>query len=185
MASESKKEAFRKYLEASGVLDSLTKVLVALYEEHDKPPIALEFIRKALGGPTLAEYEQLLKEKNDLVLKYYSLVIEHEECCRKLLELLPPPPEPPAEGGASAGGSGTSAPDPLPCPPPPAKPQSEPYVFKGYSFIECIQRLPHTPSPSELTGKAALLSGKRPKRSNITLEKELRNMDRMRRYVGS
>lgn len=42
------------------------------------------FIRKALGGPTLAEYEQLMKEKNDLVAKYDALVIEHEECCRKV-----------------------------------------------------------------------------------------------------
>uniref|UniRef100_R7W102 Uncharacterized protein n=1 Tax=Aegilops tauschii TaxID=37682 RepID=R7W102_AEGTA len=39
---EAKKEGFRKYLESSGVLDTLTKALVALYEENDKPSSAVE-----------------------------------------------------------------------------------------------------------------------------------------------
>nr|POE92909.1 c-myc-binding protein [Quercus suber] len=39
---EAKKEAFRKYLDSSGVLDALTKVLVSLYEQNDKPSSALE-----------------------------------------------------------------------------------------------------------------------------------------------
>ncbi|EEH58796.1 uncharacterized protein MICPUCDRAFT_55992 [Micromonas pusilla CCMP1545] len=42
MATEQKKEAFRKYLESAGVIDSLTKVLVSLYEEPDKPATAIE-----------------------------------------------------------------------------------------------------------------------------------------------
>ena len=33
---------FRKYLERAGVIDALTKVLVALYEEAEKPANALE-----------------------------------------------------------------------------------------------------------------------------------------------
>jgi len=40
--SDSKKEEFRKYLERSGVIDVFTKVLVALYEEPEKPSNALE-----------------------------------------------------------------------------------------------------------------------------------------------
>lgn len=36
------KETFRKYLEAAGVVDALTKVLVSLYEEPDKPKQAVE-----------------------------------------------------------------------------------------------------------------------------------------------
>ena len=36
-AAGSKREQFRRYLEKSGVLDTLTKVLVALYEEPEKP----------------------------------------------------------------------------------------------------------------------------------------------------
>ncbi len=43
MQSESKREEFRRYLEGTGVLDALTKVLVGLYEEPDKPSDALEY----------------------------------------------------------------------------------------------------------------------------------------------
>jgi hypothetical protein len=41
--NEAKREEFRKYLEKNGVLDALTKVLVGLYEEPDKPNDALEY----------------------------------------------------------------------------------------------------------------------------------------------
>lgn len=43
---DSKKEEFRKYLEKAGVLDALTKTLVCLYEEPEKPNNALDFLRK-------------------------------------------------------------------------------------------------------------------------------------------
>ncbi|AEC06274.1 c-Myc-binding protein [Arabidopsis thaliana] len=66
---EVKKEAFRKYLESSGVLDSLTKVLVSLYEQNDKPSSALEFIQQKLGGPSVSDYEKLQAEKSDLQIK--------------------------------------------------------------------------------------------------------------------
>jgi hypothetical protein len=39
---EAKKYEFRAYLEKTGVVDQLTKVLVSLYEESDKPTNALE-----------------------------------------------------------------------------------------------------------------------------------------------
>ena len=39
---EAKKDEFRTYLEKSGVVDNLTRVLVSLYEESDKPQSALE-----------------------------------------------------------------------------------------------------------------------------------------------
>ena len=42
--ADSKKEEFRKYLERSGVIDALTKVLVGLYEEPEKPANALEYV---------------------------------------------------------------------------------------------------------------------------------------------
>ncbi|XP_074107202.1 c-Myc-binding protein [Cotesia typhae] len=50
--SDSKRDEFRRYLERSGVLDGLTKVLIALYEEPEKPTNAIEYIRKNLGGLT-------------------------------------------------------------------------------------------------------------------------------------
>lgn len=40
---DSKREEFRKYLERAGVLDALTKVLVYLYEEPEKPDDPLEY----------------------------------------------------------------------------------------------------------------------------------------------
>ncbi|XP_041980213.1 c-Myc-binding protein [Aricia agestis] len=47
---DSKREEFRRYLERTGVMDALTKVLVSLYEEPDKPEDALEYVRKHLGN---------------------------------------------------------------------------------------------------------------------------------------
>ncbi|CAK9188088.1 unnamed protein product [Ilex paraguariensis] len=78
---EAKKEVFRKYLESSGVLDALTKVLVALYEQNDKPSSAIEFIQQKLGGPTVCEYENLQAEMSDLQIKYYELLEAHKEKC--------------------------------------------------------------------------------------------------------
>ncbi|KAM3958966.1 LOW QUALITY PROTEIN: c-Myc-binding protein [Aphomia sociella] len=46
---DSKREEFRRYLERAGVMDALTKVLVSLYEEPDKPEDALEYVRKHIG----------------------------------------------------------------------------------------------------------------------------------------
>uniref|UniRef100_A0A0E0AGM2 c-Myc-binding protein n=1 Tax=Oryza glumipatula TaxID=40148 RepID=A0A0E0AGM2_9ORYZ len=87
MDREAKKEAFRKYLESSGVLDTLTKVLVALYEENDKPSSAVEFVQQKLGGPSISDYEKLKAEKLDLQLKYNELLETHKETCRQLDEL--------------------------------------------------------------------------------------------------
>jgi hypothetical protein len=47
--TDSKREEFRKYLEKAGVLDALTKTLVCLYEEPEKPNNALDFLRKNLS----------------------------------------------------------------------------------------------------------------------------------------
>ncbi|XP_012278057.1 c-Myc-binding protein isoform X2 [Orussus abietinus] len=61
---DSKREEFRKYLERAGVMDALTKVLVSLYEEIEKPEDALEYVRKNLGGITegTSDMELLKKE---------------------------------------------------------------------------------------------------------------------------
>ena len=44
--TEQKKEEFRAYLDRAGVIDQLTKVLVGLYEEPEKPGNAVEFIKR-------------------------------------------------------------------------------------------------------------------------------------------
>ncbi|KAJ0078686.1 hypothetical protein Patl1_23213 [Pistacia atlantica] len=84
---EAKKEAFRKYLDSSGVLDALTKVLVALYEQNDKPSSALEFIQQKLGGHSVSDYEKLQAELSDLQMKYNDLLAAHQETCKELDEL--------------------------------------------------------------------------------------------------
>ncbi|XP_057539420.1 uncharacterized protein LOC130817622 isoform X2 [Amaranthus tricolor] len=86
MEKEAKKEAFRKYLESSGVVDALTKVLVALYEQNNKPSSALEFVQQKLGGPTVAEYEKLQAEMSELQAKYSELLVTHHETCKQLEE---------------------------------------------------------------------------------------------------
>ncbi|KAL3616910.1 hypothetical protein CASFOL_039304 [Castilleja foliolosa] len=84
MEKEAKKEAFRKYLESSGVLDALTKVLVALYEQNDKPSSAIEFIQQKLGGPSLDEYEKLQAKFSDLQIRYDELLAVHQEKSQKV-----------------------------------------------------------------------------------------------------
>jgi hypothetical protein len=63
---ENKREAFRKYLDDGGVLDSLTRVLVALYEEPESPEDALEYIKQFLGSPQGIDVESLQSENAEL-----------------------------------------------------------------------------------------------------------------------
>ncbi|XP_017753717.1 PREDICTED: C-Myc-binding protein isoform X2 [Eufriesea mexicana] len=65
MPPDSKREEFRKYLERAGVMDALTKVLVSLYEEPEKPEDALEYIRQNLAGITEVDVE-IQSLKNEL-----------------------------------------------------------------------------------------------------------------------
>ena len=64
--TEQKKEEFRKYLEKNGVIDQLTKVLVGLYEEPEKPGNVNDFIKKSLGAPSDTDVEQLANENEEL-----------------------------------------------------------------------------------------------------------------------
>ena len=57
----------------------MTKVLVSLYEEPDKPATAIDFLKANLGGPTPAEFEALTEEKN-------ALEAELETCKKELAE---------------------------------------------------------------------------------------------------
>ena len=68
---ESKKDGFRKYLEQSGAIDSLTSVLVNLYEEPNKPSQSTDFIQKHLshnkpGSAIMEDYQRQLKENEEL-----------------------------------------------------------------------------------------------------------------------
>lgn len=63
---DSKKEEFRKYLEKSGVIDALTKVLVGLYEEPERPPNAVDYVKRYLGAPTGVDVEAIRAENDTL-----------------------------------------------------------------------------------------------------------------------
>ena len=64
--TEQKQEEFRKFLEKTGVIDQLTKVLVGLYEEPEKPSNAVDFIKKSLGAPNETDVDHLKAENEQL-----------------------------------------------------------------------------------------------------------------------
>merc|ERR1712146_612838 len=66
---DTKKEEFRRYLERSGVIDALTKVLVGLYEEPEKPANAIDFIKMTLGAPSGVDVDALKAENEQLKAK--------------------------------------------------------------------------------------------------------------------
>ncbi|KAJ8984256.1 hypothetical protein NQ317_007488 [Molorchus minor] len=61
--SEGKREEFRKYLEKNGIMDALTKVLVNLYEEVDKPEEPLQYILDKLSVQAGQETHKELHDK--------------------------------------------------------------------------------------------------------------------------
>eukprot|EP00794_Sanderia_malayensis_P000210 gene210-826_t len=76
--ADSKREEFRKYLEKAGVLDSLTRVLVELYEEPEKPTNALEHHLHG-GPPETADVESLKLQVAELTQKNEELTEELEQ----------------------------------------------------------------------------------------------------------
>jgi hypothetical protein len=82
--TEQKKEEFRKYLEKSGVVDQLTKVLVGLYEEPEKPVHAVDFIKKCLGAPSDTDIDTLKADNDDLKRHRAELVGKIEALQREL-----------------------------------------------------------------------------------------------------
>ncbi|XP_074750256.1 C-Myc-binding protein [Strix uralensis] len=94
-AADSKREQFRRYLEKSGVLDTLTKVLVALYEEPEKPNSALDFLKHHLGAsaPENPEIEALRLEVAEMKEKYEAVLEENKKLKTKLALYEPPQDE--------------------------------------------------------------------------------------------
>ncbi|KAJ1507629.1 hypothetical protein HMI54_003969 [Coelomomyces lativittatus] len=77
--SDTKKEDFRKYLERNGILDTLTKVLVGLYEEPDKPENPLDYMKHFLSGPSDVDVEAMKAEIADLHKQVETLTAELNE----------------------------------------------------------------------------------------------------------
>ncbi|XP_061675999.1 C-Myc-binding protein [Syngnathoides biaculeatus] len=91
-APDHKREQFRRYLEKVGVVDSLTSVLVALYEQPEKPTNALEFVKQHLGTPglTAADTEALQQEVVDLRQRCARLEEENLDLKARLQRHEPP-----------------------------------------------------------------------------------------------
>uniref|UniRef100_A0A8C2N4M5 c-Myc-binding protein n=1 Tax=Cricetulus griseus TaxID=10029 RepID=A0A8C2N4M5_CRIGR len=91
--TNSKREQFQRYLENSGVLDTLTKMLVALYEEPEKPT------SHHLGVATQEnpEIELLCLELAEMKEKYEGTVEENKKLKAKLAQYEPPQEEKHAE----------------------------------------------------------------------------------------
>mmetsp|Transcript_83067 Transcript_83067/g.234995 ORF Transcript_83067/g.234995 Transcript_83067/m.234995 type:complete len:98 (-) Transcript_83067:189-482(-) len=84
---DSQKEEFRKYLEKSGVISQLTRVLVGLYEEPERPNNAIDYIKRYLGAPTGVDVEELRGELEDVRSKNASLEQQVASLSQQLQEL--------------------------------------------------------------------------------------------------
>jgi predicted RNase H-like nuclease (RuvC/YqgF family) len=82
--TETKKEAFRKYLESAGAIDTLTKVLVSLYEEPERPKHATDYIKSTLGAPTPDQFNKVEAENAKLQKDLEAARAEIEELKAKL-----------------------------------------------------------------------------------------------------
>ena len=61
------------------MIDVLTKVLVGLYEEPERPSNAIEYIRKYMGAPANVDVDSIKKENEDLKAQVEKLTKELEE----------------------------------------------------------------------------------------------------------
>ncbi|KAL2917153.1 hypothetical protein HK105_203217 [Polyrhizophydium stewartii] len=95
VAVDQKKDDFRKYLERNGVIDALTKVLVGLFEEPEKPESPIDHIKMLLGGPSDVDTDALRRENDDLRRKV-------DELQARIDELTSGMPQQPADAAAPA-----------------------------------------------------------------------------------
>merc|ERR1712107_218279 len=88
----------KKYLEKAGVLELLTKSLVSLYEEPEKPGNAVNYLKKHVGGTDndKAEIDKLQVENSDLKTKIAALEADQAKLRARLEEL---------EKNSASGGS--------------------------------------------------------------------------------
>ena len=72
---DSKKAEFKQYLEKTGAVDQLTKILVQLYEQRDKPQNPVEYVRRNIGGAPdvdeqkMQEQYERLQDENEKMKK--------------------------------------------------------------------------------------------------------------------
>jgi len=91
-----RKEEFQKYLEKAGVIDQLTKLLVSLYENPDRPENALDYIKQFLGAnhgqnaneeklqQRIAELESEMKQKDEEIRELENELEKNRQMCKDL-----------------------------------------------------------------------------------------------------
>lgn len=87
--TETKKEEFRKYLEKNGIIDQMTRALVGLYEEPEKPENGMEFLKKYLGAPSDIDVDKLKIEYEKLKDENLNLKKEVEDLKKEIEQLKP------------------------------------------------------------------------------------------------
>ncbi|CAL1151719.1 unnamed protein product [Cladocopium goreaui] len=85
--ADSQKEEFRKYLEKNGIISQLTRVLVGLYEEPERPGNAIDYIKKYLGAPTGVDVEELRADNDELRRQNAELEAKVASLTQQLKEL--------------------------------------------------------------------------------------------------
>ena len=78
---------FRKYLEKAGVLELLTKSLVQLYEEPQKPDDALTYLKKAVQGTLhkiLKGIDRFVKKLQFLIFKCRLFISNPYHCTKEI-----------------------------------------------------------------------------------------------------
>ena len=61
------------------MIDALTKVLVGLYEEPERPPNAVDYIKRYIGAPQNVDVDSLKRENEQLRAQMDKLSKQMEE----------------------------------------------------------------------------------------------------------
>lgn len=64
--SQEKRIEFLKYLEKSGLFDSITRVISNLYEEYENPIDPLKYVKEHLGNASNANADELRAKNTQL-----------------------------------------------------------------------------------------------------------------------
>ena len=59
---EAKKEEFKGYLDKTGAIDQISKILVKLFDQPEKPSNTVEYMMKFLGVEEAVDVNTILKE---------------------------------------------------------------------------------------------------------------------------
>ena len=125
MPKQMTKNEFRRYLEKSGVVDVLEEMLVALYDEPNKPSNAMDFMRSYIGvnsddtekAAAIAENAELKKENEALKEKLNTAEAPAVDAAQTAAKDAPE---------SAAPGADATQPEPEPGPEPETKPEPGP-----------------------------------------------------------